>query len=436
MQRFITYQRFKGMILCVLFIITLLPGVAFCYAGNKFGIDVFGIIGMDFLKVNFILLLISSVYWAFKNKLHKGVRYAWRHYILVLRLRRQLLDAKICTELNFGASKIVKPPGITVSFGSDLKTGTVYIKNSIAFHDKLGRLDISSSLGMYVVEQIYLTDNENDYRYDFYDASLERRRVFDSLASFKAYSALFNPYELFVDNYTHLPLTHQLLVGQTGSGKSYALHGYILQMLMKPVKYHLYFADLKNSTIAVMGGIISPADTADSVAGIVAVLEKFVAEMEKRQAQMKKHLTLSHKLDGDYRDFGLSPHIFIFDEYADFVQKLQEEDKKLRDHAGRMISDIVLKGRQLGCFIWIGMQQAGSNNIPTFIRDNLPWKVVLGNAEPQTYVTAFGAGADIPQRKMEIGEGVYTYPSVANKPKLCSFPTLNFDIVEALENLL
>ena len=78
------------------------------------------------------------------------------------------------------------------------------------------------------------------------------------------------------------------------------------------------------------------------------------------------------------------------------------------------------------------MQQAGSNNIPTFLRDNLPWKTVLGNAEDQTYVTAFGAGVDIPERKMKIGEGVYTYPAGAEKPKLCAFPTLNFDILDAL----
>lgn len=57
---------------------------------------------------------------------------------------------------------------------------------------------------------------------------------------------------------------------------------------------------------------------------------------------------------------------------------------------------------------------------------------MLGNAEDQTYVTAFGAGVDIPERKMKIGEGVYTYPAVAEKPKLCAFPTLNFDILDAL----
>lgn len=126
------------------------------------------------------------------------------------------------------------------------------------------------------------------------------------------------------------------------------------------------------------------------------------------------------------------PHVLVFDEFADFSLLLQSKDKKVRDHVNSLISSIVLKGRQAGFFLWIVMQQAGSNNIPTFIRDNLPWKVVLGNAEDQTYVTAFGAGADIPLRKMKAGDGVFTYPAVANKPRLCEFPTLDFDILDAL----
>ena len=36
---------------------------------------------------------------------------------------------------------------------------------------------------------------------------------------------------------------------------------------------------------------------------------------------------------------------------------------------------------------------------------------------------------------MAAGEGVFTYPAVANKPKLCSFPTLDFDILEAMDSL-
>ena len=363
--------------------------------------------------------------------MHRGVTYAWKHYWLVLRLRKQLLEAGIYGVKRLGAAQWADIPWITIRFAPDFKSGTVWVENSIQFHERLGKMDLSPSLGKYVVEQTYLTDDANHYRFDFYDSSLERRLAFHSFEGFKAYSDSLDGYELFIDAYTRLGLTHQLIAGQTGSGKSYALYGYILQMLLKRVKYHLYFADPKSSGVALLGERISPDNTADSFDGIVALLETFVSRMRERQLEMKERLL--NKIDGDYRDFGLSSHVLIFDEFADFSLLLQTKDKKTRDHVNSLVSQIVLKGRQSGFFLWIVMQQAGSNNIPTYVRDNLPWKVVLGNAEDQTYVTAFGVGVDVPLRKMNAGEGVYVYPGVADKPKLCSFPTLGFDVLKALE---
>lgn len=430
MEKIKTDRWLKGEFMCMWLLMSFISGVAFCYAWNISGITMFKITALICGIANIVPLVFSALIWALSNRIDQGVKYSWKHYKLVLGLRKHLLDAGIYTTKKLGAAKWAKIPWITVDFAPDFKSGTIWVKNSIQFNDRLSRLDISPSLGRYVVEQVYLTDDANHYRFDFYDSSLERRLVFDSFEAFKAHSDLLGKYELFIDSYTKLTLTHQLIAGQTGSGKSYALHGYLLQMLLKPVPYHLYFADPKASSIALFGERVSPETTADDFEGIVALLEAFVSKMQERQCQMKRHLL--QKIDGDYRDFGLSPHILIFDEFADFSLFLQTKDKQTRDHVNGLISSIVLKGRQAGFFLWLVMQQAGSNNIPTFIRDNLPWKVVLGNAEDQTYVTTFGAGADIPLRKMEVGDGVYTYPAVANKPRLCEFPTLSFDILDAL----
>lgn len=432
MEKIKTGRRFYGELLCMLLLMCSLSGVVFYHTWRLFGIDIFLTAAMASMAATVLPLTYSTALWMLRNRIDKGgIQYMWKHYHLVLRLRRQLLEAGIYTTKRLGTVRLADIPWITVDFAPDFKSGRIYIANSIQFHDRLGKIDISPSLGRYVVEQAYLTETENHYYFDFYDSSLERKMTFGSFEAFQAYSSLLSPYELFIDRYTHLTLTHQLLVGQTGSGKTYALHSYILQMLSKPIKYHLYFADPKESSIALFGGRVSPGTTAYDFEGIVALLETFVAELHKRQRQMKG--CLSNKIDGDYRDFGLSPHILIFDEFADFSLLLQTREKKQRDYVNYLISEIVLKGRQEGFFLWAVMQQAGSNNIPTFVRDNLPWKVVLGNAEDQTYNTAFGAGVEIPQRKLEPGDGVYTYPAVANKPRLCSFPALDFDILGALE---
>lgn len=431
MEKIKTDRRLKGEFMCMWLLMSFISGVAFCHAWHISGINMFRITALICGIANIVPLVFFAEIWAFSNHIGRGVKYAWKHYKLVLGLRKHLLDAGIYTVRKLGAVRWAEIPWITVDFALDFRSGTIWIKNSIQFNDKLNKLDISPSLGRYVVEQAYLTDDENHYCFDFYDSSLERRLVFDRFEAFKAHSDSLGKYELFIDSYTNLTITHQLIVGQTGSGKSYALHGYLLQMFLKPVVYHLYFADPKASSIALLGERVSPETTADDFDGIVALLETFVSQMQERQRQMKSHL--SQKIDGDYRDFGLSPHVLVFDEFADFSLFLQSKDKQTRDRVNSLISSIVLKGRQAGFFLWIVMQQAGSNNIPTFIRDNLPWKVVLGNAEDQTYVTAFGAGVDIPLRKMEAGDGVFTYPAVANKPRLCEFPTLDFDILDALE---
>jgi len=431
MQRIETDRQFKGELLILLLATGLVSSVALRHAWDALGMVVSSETRFICGIVPFVPPLISMGLWALRNQMNRGIKYAWKHYRLVLRLRKQLLDTGIYTEIKFGALKLAKIPRIVVDFSPDFKTGTLHIENSIQFNEKLAKINISPSLGKYVVEQTYLSDDMNRYRFDFYDSSIERRLVFDSFREFKACSKLIGQYELFIDDYTTLTLTHQLIVGQTGSGKSYALHGYLLQMLLKPIKYHLYFADPKGSSIALLGEWISPDTTANDFEGIVNLLETFVAQMQKRQQEMKKYL--AQKIDGDYRDFGLSPHVLIFDEFADFSLLLQTKDKKQRDYVNSLISQIVLKGRQSGFFLWIVMQQSGSNNIPTYVRDNLPCKVVLGNAEDQTYITAFGVGTDIPLREMEIGEGVYTYPSVANKPKLCAFPSFGFDVLQTLE---
>ncbi len=431
MERIKTDRQCSGEVLCMWGVMSLVLGVAFCYAGILAESPMLYCTGKVICYTCPTVFAPAAVFWALRNQMDKGARYMWKHYKVVLRLRKQLLNAGIYTEKRLGAFKWAVLPWITVHFEPGFRSGRVYVRNSIKFHDRLGKIDLSPSLGEYVVEQAYLTDDENHYYFVFYDSSLERRLTFGSFQAFRAYARQTDDYNLFVDQYTELTLTHQLLVGQTGSGKSYALHGYILQMLLKPVKYRLYFADPKESGIALMGELLSPETTASDFEGIVALLETFAAEMRERQGKMKR--LLSGKIDGDYRDFGLSPHVLIFDEFADFSLLLQTKDKKQRDYVNHLISQIVLKGRQLGFFLWVVMQQAGSNNIPTFIRDNLPWKVVLGNAEDQTYNTAFGAGVEIPAKKMEAGEGVYTYPAVAGKPRLCSFPTLDFDILEALE---
>ena len=145
---------------------------------------------------------------------------------------------------------------------------------------------------------------------------------------------------------------------------------------------------------------------------------------------------LNEKLDADYKDFGFTPHVLIIDEYSSFMSAINEEKKQIRDHVSKLIRTIVLQGRQLGYVLLVLMQKSDSSDISTSIRSNLVFTVVLGNATRTTLLTAFEESADIPIRKFEKGEGIYTYQGLTRQPSLISFPTLEFDILDGTKKLL
>lgn len=192
----------------------------------------------------------------------------------------------------------------------------------------------------------------------------------------------------------------------------------------------LYFADPKNSSLRVFGKRITPKWTAGTPEEIIEMLEKFGQCMEERKEELQSKL--EEKLDADYRHWSLPAHVFIFDEFAAFQSVVAAMDKKQRDKVSMLLRNIVLQGRQLGFFLWVVMQKSDSTDIPTAIRDNLIWKVVLGSATNTTYITTFEHAADLPKRKFKQGQGLYSYQGLTLKPQLTSFPTLNFDILGAI----
>jgi hypothetical protein len=343
-------------------------------------------------------------------------------------LEHHMIDAGIYVE----RGNIIELPRIKLRFDDSLSTGILKIRNSLKFERKLDNLVISSALGKYVVESHYISDDANWHIYELIDRSANYKMTFNSYGEYQEYSKRIPTYSLFLDARSVVKLQHILLVGVTGSGKTYSLYNFLLQFYNKEVRYELYYADPKRSSLAVLGETMSPDRTAIGMYAIIELLEDFVAKMNERKTEIKS--LLQTKLDADYSDFGKAPYIFCFDEYASFVSALANEEKKTRDKVNALLSEVILQGRQLGFFMLIIMQKSDANLISTALRDNIPLKIVLGNSEQQTYVTAFGTGVEIPKRHYKVGEGVFTEPVLAPEPKLVQCPYLNFDILEAVKS--
>lgn len=383
-----------------------------------------------------LILLGMSLAWMVTNHLSKGIAYAKCHAKTMKQLERELFDAGYYVERTVFNKKCAVIPHIDIILSDDLQCGQIRIRNSIKLDKRLEELPISSALPKeYILTKSYIADDCNDYIYEFELYHLEQL-VFSSFEQLLQYETDIGEYDIFLDSRHVVPIFHTLIIGQTGSGKSYCLYNFILQMLTKSTPYELYIADPKYSGLYVLGKKINQNCVASSVEEIINLLRIFQNRMEKRKQEFSKKLLL--KLDSDFKDFDLTPICLIIDEYSSFRASLTRYDKKIRDFVDEVIGNVVREGRQLGCFCIIAQQQSNATNLPTEIRENIPFKIILGMAERQTYMTALGVYPDNAKRHFDRGQGILVYPQIATpeNPAVTSVATLNFDILKAFEKIL
>ena len=378
------------------------------------------------------LLVGGAVSWAVAHHLHRGIKYALRHWQLSQSIARALLEAGYGIPVG---EQYYRLPRVKIHFSDKgLTCGLVKIQNHIKSDTSLSIVNLSSALGVYVVDAQYIEDDNNYYCYEISDSRIDRQLTFSSYEELSDYSKKQTDkhglYTLFMDGRNEgIKIRSMLLVGITGAGKSYALMGLIAQLLNWPVPPVMYYADPKGSDIAVLGGTLAPERTADDIDGIIDLLRQFYAAMMERKAEMRDKL--NGKLGADFTEFNLPAYVFLFDEFAAF-QSSVNKDKKRRDEVEEILRNVVLMGRQLGFFIWVVMQKSDSSDIPTAVRDNLPWKICLGNAPATTLITIFGRSADLPSRHWGKGQGLVFCDGITTAPRPVSFPTLNFDIFAEL----
>lgn len=391
--------------------------------------------GMIIIAFAGIQMLVYIVYWCLYHKIYKGAKYAFIHAKLIRHIRRALLDTGTgyAIEEYSGMEKVAKIPKVKVTLTDDLIQGTVYIRNHIKYHTKLENVNISSALGRYIVLEQYISDDMNYYIYEIEDSRIDRQLVFNSYSEFQEYCKKYDDYILFMDSKNSVRISSLLLVGGTGSGKTYSLYTLCYEAYNWSIPPDVYYADPKNSSLVTFGNHISPSHTAGTVEEIILLLEKFHSKMQERKIELKDKL--NEKLDADFSYWNMPANILIIDEFSSFVSVVNSMDKKTRDNVNMLLRNITLQGRQLGHFLWICMQKSDSSDIPTAVRNNLIWHVVLGQAQRTTLLTAFEETADLPQRKFGLGQGLFSYMGLTRQPQVTSFPTLNFDILEAVKSL-
>ena len=306
----------------------------------------------------------------------------------------------------------------------------LWIAKSVRLDITLDNLLISSALpNDYVVTHDYSTDDHLWHCYVFQSTYYEQT-VFSSLSDLHR---SMNAGLLMIDNRHFIEPTGTLIVGARGSGKSYLLYLLILQLIEITDRKNLFFLDAKLTSVYKMGMAINPDQTAADIDDIIAVLRQAENALSERKST---YLAVSaDRIDSTYTDFGLDPIVIVFDEYASFRLSLARRDKKVRDAVDDIVGTIVLEGRELGVFLYITMQQSGTETgLPTSVRDNLLLKIAMGRPERQTYVTCFGCEPDAANRRFQTGQGLLAFPQVAalDSPDVITVPRLDFDIYAEL----
>lgn len=247
--------------------------------------------------------------------------------------------------------------------------------------------------------------------------------------------------KLIYNNSTNIPLSnnlnwniakqpHLLLAGVTGGGKTTFINYLIIEMMK--MKADVYICDPKRSDLASLKNILGSDYVASDVNNI-AKLTRIVKEiMEHRFIEYKEN-TSNFVYGNSFVDYKLKPVFIIFDELGAYRASA---DKKVFNETMSYLSEIILKGREMGVFCILSTQQPNAQNIPTELRDNLSVRLALGNMSSEAYRMVFGKDIKDLQSIRTIGSGyIYLDGLGWSKPKLYESPFLDYKNYDFIKNL-
>lgn len=226
---------------------------------------------------------------------------------------------------------------------------------------------------------------------------------------------------------------HSLIVGGTGSGKSFFILAKIVDYLSLTPQAELYIIDPKKADLSLLRLIEGMEDRVVTEPNQIAKMLREVVEiMEERYKTYFNDISAFGK---DYTDFGLPPVILIFDEFSAFIHSV---DKKLSKEVLDYIFTIVMKGRQCGVFFECLMQRPSADDLPTNIRAQMGFKAGLGNMDKIGYNMIFDTNDVDYKTVTEKGGGYIQIDGIHTAPVYFETPYIDkdFDFIQEITKLV
>lgn len=222
-------------------------------------------------------------------------------------------------------------------------------------------------------------------------------------------------------------VTHMLIAGQTGFGKSICIHDILLTLMSRYTKDEcvFYLMDSK-SDLTRYAGIPSVIRAESSVAGIASALESVISEMAIRQKEMESMSISDWNLK--YPDKA-KPHIVaVFDDIDNVIGR--GASKKLDEGIRASMSKIVQE-RSLGVHLILALQRPIKVNIDTSVKSQIRARIAfrLGSS-PDSIIMLNTGGAE---KLTGIGDA---YVTTGGKPERVQVAYVSWDEIEAAINEL
>uniref|UniRef100_UPI00359C3931 FtsK/SpoIIIE domain-containing protein n=1 Tax=Enterococcus faecalis TaxID=1351 RepID=UPI00359C3931 len=224
-------------------------------------------------------------------------------------------------------------------------------------------------------------------------------------------------------------IPHGLIVGGTGSGKTFFL--FVLIRAFALMGADIRIGDPKNSDLADTGRLFPHVYI--EAADIREMVHVAVIEMNQRYAELKKRP--DYRSGKDFTYYGLKPLVLVIDEYVAWLSSFPA--KKDRDMIMNDLRQVVLKGRQVGVLGFFATQRPDAQFLMGDIRDQLGLRVALGEMSSDGYRMTFGQTEQAFQSKPIKGHGYLNLSGDFMVRELYSpLVPKNYDFIKELADLL
>lgn len=250
--------------------------------------------------------------------------------------------------------------------------------------------DVSGSfrgrLANYAVTSSRIATNGNEFILTIEDVGSDRTWRPATLEEMKQPTHVLRLQKDLTINLADSP--HLIYYGKSGSGKSTSLISVLIQALMWAGS-QIYIADPKREFSALSD--FYPADRlAVEADEVIAMLDRVCEIVRDRQKVVSDGVRKRQKMGLRAYDLGLSPVVVMIDEVSALMASMDNKQKK--EFLG-LLTQIVMKGRSVSCFLILGNQSAlADKGITTDIRGQIATKIVLGKVggSGEEYRMAFG----------------------------------------------